>query len=67
MDLPMIALTVACFVGGILLSRWQARRRLRRHLADQIAREVERELARRAVAGFAESASDPQTRSTSGR
>lgn len=51
----MLALTVACFVGGILLSRWQARRRFRRHLAEQIAREVERELARRALARFGES------------
>lgn len=51
----MIALTVACFVGGILLSRWQARRRMRRHLAEQIALEVERELARRALARFGES------------
>lgn len=49
MDIGLILLTLACFVGGILMSRWQARRHLRNHANDQMAREAEKELARRVL------------------
>ncbi|MDX1495977.1 MAG: hypothetical protein R3352_00325 [Salinisphaeraceae bacterium] len=54
MDWVLILLTLACFAGGILLSRWQTRRQYRAHVAERLAREVEKEIARRAVEKFAQ-------------
>ncbi len=49
MDIGLILLTLLCFVGGIAMSRWQAKRHLRAHMSDRMAQEAEKELARQAV------------------
>lgn len=54
MDWVLVLLTIACFAGGILLSRWQTRKQFRAHIADRLAREVEKEIARQAMEKFAQ-------------
>lgn len=63
----LIPLTLVCFVGGIFMSRWQARRHYRAHVADRFAHEVEKELARRAVERFAEKQEGGKRKTENGR